>query len=207
MTRVLWGIGIGLAIIVCSGAAARGQSGAASHFHEAAQQYVAGNRAAAQRAVEQGLEVAPSDPRLNALREKLKQQGEQPSGQQDSSATSSDNRSQQNSESSSSETAEEGDDSSPSSGNQGSGQSGAQSGNQNQSTASSSQSEQQSGSFTPTDSSAQPNQRRQGGGAPRDTLSREQAERLLRALEGQERKLLRELRTRSANPRSVEKDW
>ena len=203
MMRVLGCIVVGVLLAAGSGMEARGQSGTASYFHEAAQQYVAGNRAAAQRAVEQGLEVAPSDPRLNALREKLKQQGEQPTGQQDSSATSSSDRSQQNSDSSSSETSEEGDDSSPSSGNQGN----EQSGEQNQSTAGTSQSGQQSGSFTPTDSSGQAEPRPRGGGAPRDTLSREQAERLLRALEGQERQLLRELRTRSTTPRSVEKDW
>ena len=203
MTRVLWGIGVGLVLLIGSGPEVRGQSGAASYFHEAAQQYVAGNRAAAQRAVEQGLEVAPTDPRLNALHEKLQQQGQQPTGQQDSSATSSNDRSQQNAGSSSSETSENADDSSPSSGNQGN----EQSGDQNQSTAGTSQSGQQSGSFTPTDSSAQPEPSPRGGGTPRDTLSREQAERLLRALEGQERQLLRELRTQSSSSRSVEKDW
>jgi hypothetical protein len=203
MMRILCWIGVGLVLLLGHGPEARGQSSAASYFHEAAQQYVAGNRAAAQRAVEQGLEVAPSDPRLNALREKLNQQGEQPTGQQDSSATASGDRSQQNSDSSSSEASEEGDNSSPSSGNQGN----EQSGEQNQSTAGTSQSGQQSGSFTPTDSSSQAEQRPRGGGTPRDTLSREQAERLLRALEGQERQLLRELRTRSTTPRSVEKDW
>ena len=205
MMRMLYWIGAGLVLLAVGGPEARGQASAASYFHEAAQQYVAGNRPAAQRAVEQGLEVAPSDPRLNALREKLKQQGEQPTGQQDSTATSSSDRSQQNEESSSEseEASEEGDDSSPSSGNQGN----EQSGEQNQSTAGTSQSGQQSGSFTPTDSSVQSEQRPQGGGTPRDTLSRDQAERLLRALEGQERQLLRELRTRSTTPRSVEKDW
>ena len=205
MMRVLWCIGVGLLLAAGSGMETRGQSSAASYFHEAAQQYVAGNRAAAQRAVEQGLQVAPSDPRLNALREKL-EQGQQPTEQQDSSATASGNRSQQDSDSSSSEASEDGDESSSSSGEQGS----EQSSDQNQSDAGSSQSQasaQQSGSFTPTDSSSQAEPRPRGGGAPRDTLSREQAERLLRALEGQERQLLRELRTRSSSPRSVEKDW
>jgi hypothetical protein len=38
-------------------------------------------------------------------------------------------------------------------------------------------------------------------------LSRAQAERLLRALEGQERQLLRQLRRRSSTSQTVEKDW
>lgn len=202
MMRVFCWIGVGLVLVVGSGPEAWGQSSAASYFHEAAQQYVAGNRAAAQRAVEQGLQVAPSDPRLNALREKLKQ-GQTPAEQQDSSATNSRNRSQRSSNSSSNEASKDGDESSSSSGDQGS----EQSGKQNQSTAGTSQSGQQSGAFTPTDSSAQSEPRPRTGGARRDTLSREQAERLLRALEGQERQLLRELRTRPSSPRSVEKDW
>lgn len=39
------------------------------------------------------------------------------------------------------------------------------------------------------------------------TLTRTQAERLLRALEGQERQLLQELQMRSAKQETVEKDW
>jgi hypothetical protein len=38
-------------------------------------------------------------------------------------------------------------------------------------------------------------------------LSREQAERILQALEGQEKQLLREVQKREARPRRVEKDW
>jgi hypothetical protein len=49
---------------------------------------------------------------------------------------------------------------------------------------------------------------RQGqGGHPVDTLSRAQAERFLRALEGQERRLLRQLRPQSTKRQTVEKDW
>lgn len=72
---------------------------------------------------------------------------------------------------------------------------------------------------------ATPNDGRQGGDAtqdgdaasdgaspdrgrrPSDRLSRSQAERILQALEGQEKQLLREVQKRSARPQSVEKDW
>ncbi len=202
MIRGMW-IGLILGILLAgSPSSAVAQSSADAYFHEAAQEYVAGNTAAARRAVEQGLAVAPSDPRLQALLEKLQQSGRSP-GRQDSSSTNDSNRSQQNENSSSDESSESEENSSPSEqsdAQQPGPQSDAQSGSGRRGSPSSSQdpSDDQQG----TD-----RQRRPGDGRRVDTLSRAQAERLLQALEGQERQLLRRIQVRSATPRRVEKDW
>lgn len=202
MTRLVAIAGMVL-LLGSAGTRAWAQQDADSYFHEAARQYVAGNDAAAQRAVERGLEQVPTDPRLNALLEKLQQSG-RPKRQQDSSSANSDNQSQQNTNSSSSNAAEQGESENASRSDDGESQ---QSGRDTPSTGDSGQPDPQSESTASADSSAMQEARRREGGTPTDTLSRAQAERLLRALEGQERQLLRQLRTRSADRRSVEKDW
>jgi hypothetical protein len=195
-------LGIGsVAVCLLAGAPVVAQSTADAYFHEGAQAYVAGDRAAARRAVERGLEVAPTDPRLIALRTKLRQSG-RPEGQRDSSATASGRRSQQSENAPSDEATEGGEDPSPSE-NEGP----PQSGPRDPASAEASRPGQRQASRRPTDGAPQAEARRRGGGRPVDTLSRAQAERLLRALEGQERQLLRQLRTRSARRQQVEKDW
>lgn len=177
------------------------QSSAGAFFHEAAQQYVTGDVAAARQTVERGLEVAPSDPRLQALLETLKQQDEK-GGRGGSSQ---------------------------------SGQQGQSSGEQSEgekaqgdrSSRSQRQGQSRSEEGRPSDRSAQPagrdpsasarpkggSQKRRSGdrqgrrGQPANVLSRAQAERLLRALENQEKRLLREIRVRTGEERTVEKDW
>jgi hypothetical protein len=192
-----------MALLVLGGTtAATAQSTADAYFHEAARQYVADEVQAARRTVERGLEVAPSDSRLLALRKKLKQgkRPDNPGGRQDSSKTGSNVESQQNNDSSSEESSKGGEEPSEE-------QSGAK-----QSGSPESPSSEQTGppsSTSPSgDGAGRPGAMRQGqGGRPVDTLSRAQAERLLRALEGQERPLLRRLRPQSTKRRSVEKDW
>lgn len=201
MTRLL-AIG-SVTVCLLAGAPAAAQSTADAYFHEGAQAYVAGDKAAARRAVEQGLEVAPTDPRLIALRNKLRESG-RPEGQRDSSATASGRRSQQNENASSSEATEGGEHPSPSE-DQGT----ARSGPRDPASAETSRpGERQTSRRPPNEALRSERRRRDGGGQPLDTLSRAQAERLLRALEGQERQLLRRLRARSAEQRQqVEKDW
>jgi len=222
MTR-LPGLG-GVLLLLLAGPPAAAQSTADSYFHEGAQAYVAGDRAAARRAVTQGLEVAPDDPRLIALRNKLRD-GTRPDGSQDSSSTSAVRRSGQMGNESSDEASEGGEEPSESE-TDGPRQPGAP----DESAGLSAQSGQQSGSAgsegAAGTSDPRPEQRDRGargarpddapratrpppgrGGRPVDTLSRTQAERLLRALEGQERRLLQQLRLRSMERRSVEKDW
>lgn len=214
MTR-LFGLG---SVVVCLllAAPAAAQSTADAYFHEAAQAYVDGDRATARRAVTQGLEVAPDDPRLIALREKLRE-GSRPDGQQDSSSTTSGRRSGQQGNESSDEASEGGENpspsdtegptqSSPQASSEG-GESGSRPGSDAQRSDPSGGQRQGAGSARrPSDDRPSPT-RRGRGGRPVDTLSRAQAERFLRALEGQERRLLRQLRPRSAKQQRVEKDW
>ncbi len=214
MTRLL---GLGC-VVVCLLLAppAAGQSTADAYFHEAAQAYVDGDEATARRAVTQGLEVAPDDPRLTALREKLRE-GRRPDGQQDSSSTTSGRRSGQQGSESSDEASEDGENpsssdtegptqSGPRASSEGA-ESGSRPGSDAQRADPSGRQRRGAGSGRrPPD--AQPSSARRGrGGRPVDTLSRAQAERFLRALEGQERRLLRQLRPRSTKQQRVEKDW
>jgi hypothetical protein len=197
MTRLFW-IGCVAGLLLLMGdLPAQAQSTADTYFHEAARQYVADNVAAARRAVEQGLAIAPTDPRLLALRKKLQQGGRPKGGGRDSSSTGS-QQGKQN---------EENNDASKG----GQKPSSEQSGDKQPGTQDDPSSEQDGAPSSSGGSGGRPGDadvRRGGqGGQPVDTLSRAQAERLLRALEGQERRLMRRLRTRSATSRNVEKDW
>ncbi len=197
--RLYWiGVIVGL-LVGGGGAPALGQPSADALFHDAAQRYVAGDTEAARRAVERGLEIAPSDPRLQALRKKLEQREKQRGGGRPS---------QQGRQSQSQRD--------PSRGNEGS---------QKQSDASEEESQSQSddpsrsessppGTSDPSSagSSGEKAQGRQGGdrpGARRSArrLSQAQAARLLQALENQEQRLLREVKGESEAPSRVEKDW
>lgn len=188
--HLMWIGSVAVALIGSVVYTAEAQSPADSSFHEAAQQYVEGNTRAAQRAVEQGLETAPSDPRLRALRKKLQQaRRTEGAGEQDSSSRNTGPDGQQDENTSS----EEG---------------GRPSGGQNSSGTNTAESSARSSSQQPGDAQGRVDTLGWGGqGRPVDTLSHEQAERLLRALEGQERQLLRRLQTRASERRTVEKDW
>lgn len=178
---------VGSLVLVLSGTPVAAQSSADAYFHEAAQQYVAGNKEAAQQAVERGLEVAPSDPRLQALRDKLNQESEDRGGgggaQQDAQTR------QQSKQSGGEETYSEA--------------SGEDAQDEETSDFQSPQS-QQAGRGAPR-SGTQPT----GEGEPveRNALTRDQAARLLRALQNQEMKLLREVQGQASETASVEKDW
>lgn len=192
----------GILFLLCAVATpeAVGQSTPDAYFHRGAQAYVAGNTAAARRAVEQGLKVAPSDPQLVALREKLRQDGRSEGGQ-DSSSSSSGPESQQDASSASDE-ASSGEEEPSESGTEEQAQPGAEDRSTGTSQASGQQSQRSAEASVRADTMG-----RGGSGRPVDTLSRTQAERLLQALEGQERQLLRRHRTQEAKPRRVEKDW
>lgn len=176
------------------------QSSAEAFFHEAAQQYVDGNVSAARQTVEQGLDVAPSDPRLLALQEKLQQddgsgggrssqQGRQNSQQSDPSEGGEETRGDQ------SNASEQG---SPSRA-----EGGTPSDRSDQPPGPAPSSSAQS-----TGEAADQRGRQTGRGHGRaNALSRAQAVRLLRALEDQEEKLLREVRVRAGKETTVEKDW
>lgn len=200
MMRLLWIVAVGgLLLVGLGGTPALGQSSAEAFFHEAAQRYVAGDTEAARRVVERGLERHPSDPRLRALRRTLERQREQRGGgrssqqgqegqnQRDPSEGTEGQREQ--SEESRQEGLPQSDataDQESSPGQRSGSSSGGSAGNGAQGAR----------------SSDQMNERR-----PPRSLSRAQAARLLRALENQEQKLLREVQGQTDEPQSVEKDW
>jgi len=177
---------------------ATAQQDADAYFHEAAQHYIAQNVPAARQAVEQGLEIAPADPRLLALRRKLNEADRRNRGGEGGTGDASR-------------------------------QSGKQGGAGNQRRSSSEEEERSSQKTGAQDSSGageEQEQRAAPGGEEnpetqaegsrssqgeenrsRNVLSRAQAERLLRALELQEQRLLRSVQKRGNGETSVEKDW
>lgn len=172
------------------------------YFHRAAQQYVGENLSEAQRLVTEGLQADPGHPKLLALREKLRQQRKAQSKSDD--ANRQDGSSQQ----------QGGQQKSQQQGNQQQGQqrgrqdprhqrSGERGQQQPPEDAPDAQRQQQS------EAAQQQARRRADGSTERrpEGLSREQAARILQALEGQEKQLLREVQKRPATETDVEKDW
>lgn len=192
---------VGGLVLVLGGTPAAAQS-ADAYFHEAAQQYVAGNEEAARQAIERGLDVAPSDPRLQALRAKLEQESRDRGGGGGSQQASSNQRQNEQSE-----------------GGEGREQEADASGEERQSEGAqadeasdprSPQSQQSGGGGRAGGGAARSGSRpsRDGEAVERHALTREQAARLLRALQNQEMKLLREVRGQTSETgMSVEKDW
>jgi len=202
MTRVCWIGCVTVLLGMGSPRAAPAQSPADAYFHEAAQQYVADEVQAARQTVKQGLEVAPSNPRLLALRKKL-QQGGRPDNrqnQQDSSSAGSKKGTNENGNPSPESSSKGGTE--PSSKQGGAARSGPQEAPESNQTGAPSSRQRSGGRPDRTDAEQQGRK-----GQPVDSLSRAQAKRLLQALEGQERRLLRQLRPRSTARRTVEKDW
>lgn len=187
-----------LLVLVLGPVPAAAQSTADAFFHEAAQHYIDENVSEARRAVEQGLALAPSDPRLLALRQKLEE--ETSSGGGSSRQQGADGPSE--SESSTAPGAQGQPSDRP---------------RQNEGEARSDQqapepSAQQDPSTSPSRSGEAPQQSSQQSQdrGPRNSegpLSWGQAQRLLQALEAQEKTLLREVQTRSMEEQTVEKDW
>lgn len=171
-----------------------------AYFHEAAQQYVQGNPEQARETVERGLEVAPSDSRLRALLEKLERQNQ--SGGGGGSSSGERGQSDDSQERDASEQADQSDQ-----------------GQQNRSSESGGAASRDDPAQSPESSGLGPRQQQQQNASrpdgpranrparPRNVLSRAQANRLLQALETQEKRLLRQLRVRDFENVTVEKDW
>lgn len=180
------------------------RSAADPYFHEAAQAYIDNDLPAARRAVAQGLEVAPSDARLQALRERLRQTRQ--SDREPDRSSNSEQRQQQSGEQGESSSDE--------------GRSASDTGDRERQQPGQARTESSDGPGQRAPSGEQQaeeqdgqEQRRMGGGSsgddprPARQLSRVQAEQLLRALEMQEQQLLRTLKPRDGDRPSVEKDW
>jgi hypothetical protein len=199
---IRWIAIVGSLVLVLSGTPVVAQSSADAYFHEAAQQYVAGNKEAAQQAVERGLEVAPSDLRLQALQQKLDQESQDRGGGGGSQQGTPNQQQDEQSEGDEGQRQE-----SDASGEEGQNE-GAQ--DEQASDAQSPQSQQPGGGGQAGGGGPRPGTQStlEGEPAKRNALTRDQAARLLRALQNQEMKLLREVQGRASETEtSVEKDW
>lgn len=188
---------IGGVLLLMGGMPAAAQSSADAFFHDAARQYVDGNVQAARQSVAQGLEVAPSDPRLLALREKLSEQDKRQGGGRSSQQGPQNRQQDQQSRGEGSQDEQ-------------SGESGEETRPQaDQSSDQQSSQRGDAGSSGRTGPPAQDrNQEARAGTRQRpNALSQVQAARLLQALENQEMKLLREVQRRGGSDESAEKDW
>jgi hypothetical protein len=193
---------IAVLLLLCGATPALAQTDAPAaerYFHRAAQQYIGENLQAAKRLVAEGLDAHPNHPKLLALRKKLQQQSESNAddgsqqqgesnaqGQQD--GTQQQNQSQQGQERGDQgpqqrQSGERGSQSPP--------DDAAQEGAQNR----------QDARAAPSQRAGDPSSQRPG------ELTREQAARILQALQGQEKQLLREVQKRASTKENVEKDW
>jgi Ca-activated chloride channel family protein len=182
---------ISLVFCVCLYADAPGQT-AETFFHGGARSFIDGNVNDAETLVEQGLALEPQDGKLLALQELLRQERE--NRQQERSGNNEntqDNQQQEESEEQESEGSEEGQQ-----------EEGEQSEEPREEEARPEGGEDPSGD-------RQEEERERGQGAPEDPeeLSREQALRILQALQNEEEQLLREVQKVKGRPRQVEKDW
>ena len=160
---------------------------AVERYHAGAQAYVNGDMARAKTAVDAGLRAAPNNARLQALRDLLEQEQEQ-----DNQQGGGQDEQQQNPSGGESQESDEGE----------SGQ------NQGQPPPDEPEAEQDQTRTEPQD----PGQASEGGTPPegsveQNEMSRAQAERILDAVGGDERLLLRELRRAPTRGRRTDKDW
>ena len=197
--RLRWSGAIVGLLLALGAPSALGQSSADAFFHDAAQRYVDGDTEAARRAVERGLEVAPSDPRLQALRKKLEQQEKQRGGGRNSQQGQQSQR--QRDPSRGKDGPEE-----PSDAPEGTSKPQAEDASGSESPPSEGADPSSAGS-SEGEAQGPPGNERAGDRGSAQRLSRAQAARLLRALERQEQTLLREVQKPSREPRRVEKDW
>jgi len=193
-------------LLVLGGTPAAGQSSADAFFHDAAQRYVNGDLEAARRAVEQGLNASPSDPRLRALQKKLEQQEERRGGGSSGQGGQSqqqrqDRQKRQSLDGDNAQQEQSGD-----SGQNPRSQSDAAS-DRESSRRAGSQSDRAGNDMQSRGSEGTQGGTRRSDRRPANTVSRAQAARLLRALENQEMKLLREVQVRTQEGATVEKDW
>lgn len=191
---------VGLLLLGGAIPSAWAQSSADTYFHEAAQAYVAGEQDVALQRVEEGLEIAPSDSRLRALRETLQQ--DHGRSEEENGAGARSDRQEPGSRGAENTGPSEGVD-----GSEESPETGSEGGSDPRSTTESGDGEQRRASRAADDPKQQGRVAEGMRGTPVDTLSRVQAERLLRALEGEERRVLRQLQVRSVERPVVEKDW
>ena len=154
---------------------------AADLYHQGAQAFVDGDNAAALQAVDAGLGRAPDDARLQALRDLIEQQGQQDDSQDGGQRDPAEN-------------ADPGDGGQEGSeGDEGTGEPGPP--------------EDGEAAADQTRAAPPPQGDEAQDAAPRGEMSRAQAERILDAVGGEERLLLRELRRAPTQRPRSDKDW
>jgi len=199
MTRIV-------ALLLLLAAAPAGAQSVADYYHTAAQAYIAGQNAEAEQAAEAGLAIDPTDAKLQALLEKIRERNPDDSGgeqEQENADEQQDGEGEQQQDAESGEQDPEAEQEGQEEQNQ------QPEGEQQQPEEPSEPQDQQQG-----DAGAEGEQQPQGGGAQSalfevkpGEMSRTEAERILRAIESDELELLREVQRRRARPRYVEKDW
>ena len=158
------------------------RDGAVERYHAGAQAYIDGELAAARAEVEAGLATAPDDARLQALRDLLDQEENEDQqqgneGEPESQPDEPDGEGEPPPEESGAPPETPGDDS------------------------------EADADATGTDTPDSPPQQSQAGEPSEAAMSRAQAERILDAVGGDERLLLRELRRAPTRGRRTDKDW
>ena len=193
---------------LCVASPAEAQS-VADYYHTAAQTYIGGQNAEAEQAAVAGLNIDPTDAKLQALLEKIRERNPDDSGgeqEQENADNQEDGEGDQQEDAESGEQDSEAEQEGQEEQNQ------QPEGEQQQPEEPSEPQDQQQG-----DAGAegeQPPQTLEGGGTQSTPfevkpgeMSQTEAERILRAIESDELELLRDVQRRRARPRYVEKDW
>jgi hypothetical protein len=193
-------------IILLLVAAPAGAQSVADYYHTAAQAYIGGQNAEAEQAAVAGLNIDPTDAKLQALLEKIRERNPDDSGGEQEQENADE---QQDGEGEQQENAESGEQDPEA---EQEGQEEQPESEQQQPEEPSEPQDQQQG-----DAGAegeQPPQTLEGGGTQSTPfevkpgeMSQTEAERILRAIESDELELLRDVQRRRARPRYVEKDW
>lgn len=191
-------------------AAPAGAQSVADYYHAAAQAYIAGENTEAEQAAVAGLNIDPTDAKLRALLEKIRERNPDDSGGEQEQENA-DN--QEEGEGEQQENAESGEQD-PEAEQEGQEEQNQQpEGEQQQPPEEPSEPEDQQQGEAGAEGE-QPPQNPQGGGTQSTPfevkpgeMSQAEAERILRAIESDELELLRDVQRRRARPRFVEKDW
>ncbi len=167
---------------------------AEGYFHMAAHHFIDNEIEPAKTAVNAGLQLQPNDPKLLALKAEIEKQEEQNAQNQNQESQNSESEGEEEEQEQDSDQQQEQDPDNEQEGSSQEQEDSQQEGQQgNQQESSESQEEE-----------SQPSEEEP---ADPTELSKEQAERILQALQNEEGKLLREVRKVKGRPRRVEKDW
>lgn len=197
-----------LLLVLAAPAAGAQSADADALYHRAARHYIDGENQQAEAAAQAALQERPGDPRTEALLERIRQQQEQ---QQQQQSGGNQGEEQQDQDGQPGDQSGEGDPQDPDSDQQQEQQDGSPEGQNEQQEAPPQDEGQAEQDATGTDGQPPPEPPTGEGSPPtegrRGTMTRAEAERILGAVGGDERALLREVLRRRGRPRSVEKDW